>query len=546
MNTLFFKITDPNIQTSEIERAAGLIKAGEVVAMPTETVYGLAANAFDPAAVRKIFAAKGRPQDNPLIVHIAEVEDLYALAADVPEAALELFRTFAPGPLTVILPKKDTVPDEVSAGLPTVAVRMPSHPVARALIRAAGVPLAAPSANLSGFPSPTNAEDVLDDMTGRVACILDGGPCGFGIESTVVTLASTPPRLLRPGVVTVEDLERVLGHVDVDEAVLSPLKAGKQAASPGMKYRHYAPNASITVVKGTLPDFLLRLEAEKNRYDHALVFEEDLPFVSLPAVTMGKRSDPLTQTPRLFDALRELDKAGAKRVLSAAPAPVGVGLGVCNRLYRAAGFTFAEPIRRGKILGVCGGTGSGKSVVSRFLEQEGAVIVDADKIAREIVAPGSPALTSLSDAFGADIIAPDGTLDRPLLAKRAFSTEDGAKKLSAITHPAIVDRTVERALSIVKTGKTAVVDAPLLYTANLDLICDKVVKVTAPPEVRLQRVMARDRVDEETAKARMAAQTEEDRLSDKADVIFVNDADLDALREKAAALLKEESPSYIL
>ena len=307
MNTLFFKITDPNIQTSEIERAAGLIKAGEVVAMPTETVYGLAANAFDPAAVRKIFAAKGRPQDNPLIVHIAEVEDLYALAADVPEAALELFRTFAPGPLTVILPKKETVPDEVSAGLPTVAVRMPSHPVARALIRAAGVPLAAPSANLSGFPSPTNAEDVSDDMTGRVACILDGGPCGFGIESTVVTLASTPPRLLRPGVVTVEDLERVLGHVDVDEAVLSPLKAGKQAASPGMKYRHYAPNASITVVKGTLPDFLLRLEAEPDRFDHTLVFEEDLPFVSLPAVTMGKRSDPLTQTPRLFDALRELD-----------------------------------------------------------------------------------------------------------------------------------------------------------------------------------------------------------------------------------------------
>ena len=226
------------LHTENIARAAKLLAAGEVVAVPTETVYGLAANAYDEAAVRKIFSAKGRPQDNPLIVHIADFRDIYALVSQVPAAAKKLADAFWPGPLTVILPKSDKIPDAVSAGLATVAVRYPAHPVAQAVIQACGVPLAAPSANRSGSPSPTNAKYVLDDMDGRIPLILDGGGSQVGVESTVVTLATEVPRVLRPGGVTVEQLREVLGEVEVDDAVLHQLKAGETAASPGMKYKH--------------------------------------------------------------------------------------------------------------------------------------------------------------------------------------------------------------------------------------------------------------------------------------------------------------------
>ncbi|MBR5409678.1 MAG: threonylcarbamoyl-AMP synthase [Clostridia bacterium] len=536
MTTLFFTVIPPDIDAAAIETAAALLRAGEVVAMPTETVYGLAANAFDPAAVKKIFVAKGRPQDNPLIVHISRTEQLYDLAEEVPEAALRLFEAYAPGPLTVILKKKPAVPDAVSAGLPTVAIRMPSHPAARALIEAAGVPLAAPSANLSGFPSPTNADDVSDDMTGRVACILDGGPCGFGIESTVVTLVTDPPRLLRPGVVTLEDLQKILGPVEVDPAVLAPLERGKAAASPGMKYKHYAPKAALTVAKGNLADLLLALYRAPGAYDHVLCFEEDAPFVPLPAVTMGKRSDPLTQTPRLFDALRDLDRAGAENALAAAPERTGVGLGVCNRLYRAAGFRFVEPDpARGRIVGLCGPTGAGKSLAAGALRDRGDLVIDTDLIAREVTAKGAPLLQTLEEHFGADILLPDGALDRKALASRAFASSEGTALLSSLTHPAIAKETVSRALEAIDRGQAAVIDAPLLYTAGLDAVCDRVVKIDAPEEVRLSRVCARDGIDETAARRRMDAQKDEYRMSEQADAVVMNDGDMKELIAKALA-----------
>ena len=221
-----------------IQTAAAILQNGGLVGIPTETVYGLAANALDGAAVAKIFAAKGRPMDNPLIVHISHFEQIYDLVREVPEAAKKLAEQFWPGPLTIILPKSARIPDEVSAGLDTVAVRFPSHPVARAVIDAAGVPLAAPSGNLSGHPSPTTAVHVMNDMDGRIEAVLDGGPCSVGVESTVVTLAEQPPRLLRPGGITLEQLRGVLGQVEMDDAVLHPLADGKRAASPGMKYKH--------------------------------------------------------------------------------------------------------------------------------------------------------------------------------------------------------------------------------------------------------------------------------------------------------------------
>lgn len=338
METKYWKLTGTPADAAAYAEAGALVRAGEVVAFPTETVYGLGANALNPEAVAKIFAAKGRPQDNPLIVHIADFQDIYALVAEVPAAAKKLADAFWPGPLTVILPKSDKIPDAVSAGLATVAVRYPAHPVAQAVIQACGVPLAAPSANRSGSPSPTNAKYVLDDMDGRIPLILDGGGSQVGVESTVVTLATEVPRVLRPGGVTVEQLREVLGEVEVDDAVLHQLKAGETAASPGMKYKHYAPKADITIVRGSFSQFQ---EFVKGKDAFVLVFAgEENAFDR--AVTYGRADDDRAQANRLFDALRELDEQGAKTVYARCPALSGVGLAVYNRLIRAAGFHLVD------------------------------------------------------------------------------------------------------------------------------------------------------------------------------------------------------------
>ena len=521
MKTDYIVIKEPSLQAAEIERAAGYLKKGEIAAIPTETVYGLAANAFDENAVKKIFAAKGRPQDNPLIVHIAEKEELYSLARVVPPKALELADRYWPGPLTMILPKKDCVPDVVSAGLDTVAIRMPSHPTARAVIKAAGFPLAAPSANISGFPSPSCAEYVKDDMDGRIACIVDSGDCEYGIESTVVTLATNPPRLLRPGGITHAQLEAVLGKTDIDDAVLNPLKAGKTAASPGMKYKHYAPKARLSIVTGDFESFSEFVKKHKNEADFALVFEGEQDRLPLPCVCFGKEDDSLSQAHALFDALRELDALGAQKVFVRSPSREGVGLGVCNRLYRAAGFTFLSD-RKGEITGITGPSGSGKSTVCDILRKKGAVIIDADKKARDICEKGSPVLEKLALAFGGDIILPNGTLDRRELASRAFENEKNTRLLTDITHPEIVSACLSDAEKFTDEGFDVIIDAPLLFSSGLDKICTRTVKVTAPEEIRLERVMKRDGISRNEALKRFAAQRQEDILSEKADIIISN------------------------
>jgi L-threonylcarbamoyladenylate synthase len=335
LNTLITQAT-----TASINQAAALLRAGNLVIFPTETVYGLGANAWDGAAVAKIFVAKGRPQDNPLIVHIANIEDLDALVSSIPEAAKMLAEAFWPGPLTMVLPKSDRVPDAGTAGLDTVAVRMPSHPVARELILAAGVPVAAPSANLSGSPSPTTAAHCVADMDGRVDMILDGGACDVGLESTVITLAGERPRLLRPGGVTLEQLREVLGEVDADEAVFGKADESKPVASPGMKYKHYAPKADLTLVHGSKEAFANYVSTHKGDGTAALVFDGEFSDGALvvPLVTYGKEADASAQAERLFAALRELDEIGAKTAYVRAPSMDGVGLAVYNRLMRAAAF----------------------------------------------------------------------------------------------------------------------------------------------------------------------------------------------------------------
>ena len=322
-----------------IRRAGQILRDGGLVVFPTETVYGLGADALKDSAVRGIYAAKGRPSDNPLIVHIAGMEELPKLWQEVPSKLEELARRFWPGPMTVIGKKSRLVGDVVSGGLDTVAVRMPSHPVAKALIQAAGTPIAAPSANRSGFPSPTCFAHALADMEGRVEMIIDGGDCAYGVESTVLTLAQSPPRLLRPGAVTPEQLREVLTDLVIDPAVLEQLEEGQQAASPGMKYRHYAPKAHVVLVEGTPEQYQAFLEGRRGEAKaFALCFAEEAAALPLPNVSYGGREDGLGQARELFACLRRLDELGAGTVYAHCPDRAGVGLAVYNRLIRAAGF----------------------------------------------------------------------------------------------------------------------------------------------------------------------------------------------------------------
>ena len=322
---------------ADLLEAARLLQNGKVVGIPTETVYGLAADAQNPNAVRQIFTAKGRPADNPLIVHIAEIGQLEEAASDVPPLAKKLAQRFWPGPMTMILPKSPEIPSVTSGGLDTVGIRMPAHPAARALILLSKKLLAAPSANRSGYPSPTTAAHVYRDMQGKIAAVLDGGVCSVGVESTVLTLEGEDGvRILRPGAVTAEMLEKIVSHVTVDDAVLHQLKQGCIPRSPGMKYRHYAPKAHITLVKGSTEHFAAFVETRQVSNAYALVFDGEEKNLSLPCLTYGANSQE--QARQVFAKLRELDNLGAKQVYIHAPEANGIGLAVYNRLIRAAGF----------------------------------------------------------------------------------------------------------------------------------------------------------------------------------------------------------------
>ncbi len=341
MNTELVKITIEDCD-EKFNRAVELLQSEEVVGMPTETVYGLAGNALSPLAVSRIFEAKGRPTDNPLIVHISEFSEIYDLVKSVPEAAKKLAENFWPGPLTIILPKAEVVPYCTTGNLDTVAVRCPSHEIARRLIKFSGLPIAAPSANLSGKPSPTKAEHVYEDLKGRIPFIIDGGECEEGVESTVITLAGEKPRLLRPGNVTLQELIDVLGEVEVDDAVLNPLKNNETAASPGMKYKHYSPDAKITLVKGSFDGFC-ELVNGFDKETYAMVFDDDnVEHLKIPYIKYGV-ADYKNLSHNLFDSLRELDKIGAKQCFVRYPDDENKdNLAVLNRLLRAAGFNVIE------------------------------------------------------------------------------------------------------------------------------------------------------------------------------------------------------------
>ncbi|MDD5952755.1 MAG: L-threonylcarbamoyladenylate synthase [Oscillospiraceae bacterium] len=322
-----------------IEEAGELLKNGGVVAIPTETVYGLAADAFNADAVAKIFEAKGRPQDNPVIVHICDRDQLSKVVSAVPEKAEKLMDAFWPGPLTLVMPKADAVPSTVCAGLPTVAVRFPRDKDTQDIIRAAGTPLAAPSANISGSPSPTKALHVMSDLKGKIdAVVKASGLCEVGLESTVIDMTKEPPVLLRPGAVTPEQIESVIGKIEISEGVLHQLPEGETAASPGMKYRHYAPKVKVVLVKGSYEkyrDFLNDRQSSKNV---ALCYKGEGTDIGCPAISYGLCNSPEEQAKELFDALRRIDKMAVNVVYARCPKPEGIGLALYNRLIRAAGF----------------------------------------------------------------------------------------------------------------------------------------------------------------------------------------------------------------
>lgn len=335
------------VNAASIKRAAFLLRAGEVVAFPTETVYGLGADALRPGAVLKIFAAKGRPADNPLIVHIAETDTLDMLTAHVDNRARQLMDRFWPGPLTLVLPKAGVVPDTVTAGLSTVAIRMPSHPAALALIKESGMPIAAPSANRSGRTSPTAAAHVLGDMQGRIPLILDGGPCGVGVESTVLDMTGERPVLLRPGGVTVEMISDVLPGLVVDRAVLHPLEEGATARSPGMKHKHYAPDAQVLVVRGEASRVI---EKTRALYDAAQAQGKRVAILCPQNRTeayalrnmhvLGTHTQDMAAN--LFEALWALDGEGVELIIAEATDTRDMGLALMNRLLRAADFSVID------------------------------------------------------------------------------------------------------------------------------------------------------------------------------------------------------------
>lgn len=533
------------------------LREGAVVGIPTETVYGLAANALSEQAVAQIFCVKGRPADNPLIVHLASLdrmEELVApLSAEMQLLIERLAARFWPGPLTFVLPKAARVPAGVTAGLETVGIRIPNHPVTLALLREVNLPLAAPSANLSGRPSPTTAAHVLTDLGGKIPSILDGGDCAVGVESTVVRLlAGGELQLLRPGGVSVEELQEVVPNVLVHEGTLTPPRKGEAVLSPGMKYRHYAPKAPMTLVTGGVMDFYQRV-CDAPAGTVVLTFEEEQALFAidpppLPCVSYGSRRDAAQQARRLFGALRELDEDSCcKQIFAHAPSQIGMGLAVYNRLLRAACFA-AEDITGMQVVGLTGQTGAGKSLIgSKLAKRVGVGVIDCDAISHELL--DSDAVRSeVLAAFPADadrLLQPDDPtrIDRKVLGGIVFSDASLLKRLTNILYPRIKQQLLRRLLRERASGqRLLILDAPTLFESGADVFCDRIVGVVAPKEQRKRRIMQRDRLTEPEADRRLAAGQADDFYRGRVDYLLHNHGSEEQLEQSLSGCLGDLLP----
>ena len=516
MNTIVFH---PEKDKNAVAEAAAILKKGGLLGIPTETVYGLGANALDEEAVLHIFEAKGRPQDNPLILHVPGADWLERYCRDIPPAAYTLAARFWPGPLTMILPRREIVPLRTTGGLDTVGVRCPDHPITLAIIREAGIPIAAPSGNTSGRPSPTTAQHMLEDMDGKIDGIVDGGPCSVGVESTIIDLTTAPPRLLRPGGLPLEALEEVLGEVTVDKAVRQKLADGEKVKAPGMKYRHYAPKAPVTVITGTPGASAAYIAAHLAADSGVICFDEYAPLFDGHIIhRLGPAADKLTQAQHVFDALRTFDDTDAAEILAQCPDESGLGLAVSNRLKKAAGFHVIEAPRP-LVVGITGPTGAGKTSALRALEQLGGCVLDCDAIYHEMLRTDAALRGAITNAFG-NVFSPDGQLDRQKLGTLVFGDSAQLERLNAIIYTHL-PRELARRMAL-SPAPIIGVDAINLVESGLSRLCDRTLAVIAPAEDRVHRIMVRDNISEHYARLRAAAQKDDDFYRSHCTDVLVN------------------------
>lgn len=498
MNTIVFH---PESDPNAVRDAAAILRRGGLLGIPTETVYGLGADALNEDAVSRIFLAKGRPQDNPLIIHVPDASWLERYCRDVPPAAYRLAERFWPGPLTMILPRRDIVPLQTTGGLETVGVRCPNHPVTLVIIEAAGVPIAAPSGNTSGRPSPTTAAHMIEDMDGRIDGIVDGGPCTVGVESTIIDLTVTPPRLLRPGGLPLESLRQVLGEVAVDKAVTGLLAAGERPRAPGMKYRHYAPHAPVTVVTGEPERSARRIQGLLSDTAGVICFDEYAPLFPGHIIhKLGPAADKSAQARHVFDALRTFDGTDVTEIFAQCPDDGGLGLAVANRLKKAAGFHLIDADRP-LIVGLTGGTGAGKTSALAALEDLGGTVLDCDAVYHQMLRTDPALREAITAAFG-PVFCPDGSLDRQKLGTLVFSDHAALDRLNAIVYEYLPPELLRRAQGHTLVG----LDAISLMESGLGRLCACTVAVLAPAEDRVRRIMARDGISEDYARLRISAQ----------------------------------------
>lgn len=538
METIIFH---PEKDKNTIEEAAAILRRGGLLGIPTETVYGLGADGLNEDAVRRIFLAKGRPQDNPLILHVPDAGWLERCCTDIPPAAYALAERFWPGPLTMILPRRDCVPLRTTGGLDTVGVRCPDHPVTRAIIAAADTPVAAPSGNTSGRPSPTCARHMMEDMMGKIDGIVDGGDCAVGVESTIIDLTVQPPRLLRPGGLPLEELEAVLGEVAVDKAVRQRLGDGEKAKAPGMKYRHYAPRAAVTVVTGTPRRSAAYIREHLPAGAGVICFDEYAPLFAGHIVhRLGSQEDKLAQAQHVFDALRTFDDTDVTAIFAQCPDESGLGLAVGNRLKKAAGFHTVDvsPL----VIGFTGPTGAGKTSALRALERLGGLVLDCDAVYHDLLRTDSTLRDAITGAFG-QVFAPDGTLDRQRLGTVVFSDPAALDTLNRIIYARLPRELLRRMDE--SSAPVVGIDAINLVESGLCRLCRRTVAVLAPSEQRVRRIMARDGIPEEYARLRVQAQKDDEFYRTHCtDTLFNDCADAAAFEDAAYAalhrILKEE------
>lgn len=541
MQTKLFSIPSPEGHEAEIAHAAKLLREGQLVGLPTETVYGLGADALNATAVAAIYRAKGRPSDNPLIIHVVnDIAWLDRYCRDIPPLAYELAQTFWPGPLTMILKRNPIVPDRTTGGLDTVGIRCPDHPVTQAIIRAVDRPIAAPSANTSGRPSCTTAAQVLEDVGGKIAGVVDGGPCQVGVESTILDLTVTPPRLLRPGGMPLEALEEVCGEIQIDPAVQRQMGATERPRAPGMKYRHYAPKAPVTVYEGTPEATAAAIARSAGPGTGVICFEEYRDrFPRSVTASLGPVGDKREQARRVFSALRSFDRTNVKEILAQCPDRRGLGLAVGNRLKKAAGF-HTVPVGSGqtRVVGVTGPTGAGKTTALRELERMGARVLNCDEIYHRLLAENATLRREITARFGPVF---DGeTLDRKKLGGMVWQDPKALRDLNGICHKYILSRLGLEIADARDEGLVGVaIDAVALFESRGELLCDTTVAIVAPEEERVRRIMKREGITREYALARVHAQKPDEWFSDHCAHTLVNDSTQEAFRAKCQDLFWE-------